>query len=72
MSTRPITGVIVAQNVTNAAAAGVTFQDRQPLSRSRTCRSVWILCDVYENDLPKINLGQEAQDQARMRIPDRC
>src|SRR6202000_1688658 len=23
--------------------------------------SVWILCDVYENDLPKLQIGQEAK-----------
>ena len=23
--------------------------------------SVWIVCDVYENDIPKLQLGQEAK-----------
>ena len=32
---------------------------------------VWILCDVYENDLPKVHLGQEAQISSA-RIPTRC
>ncbi len=26
---------------------------------------VWIICDVYENDIPKIHLGQASTDQAQ-------
>ena len=56
----PITGVIVAQNVTNAAAAGVTYAGTSTLFTVADLSTVWILCDVYENDLPKLQLGQEA------------
>jgi cobalt-zinc-cadmium efflux system membrane fusion protein len=56
----PITGVIVAQNVTNAAAAGVTYSGTSTLFTIADLSVVWILCDVYENDIPKIHLGQEA------------
>jgi cobalt-zinc-cadmium efflux system membrane fusion protein len=56
----PITGVIVAQNVTNAAAAGVTYSGTSTLFTIADLSTVWILCDVYENDIPKVHLGQEA------------
>ena len=56
----PITGVIVAQNVTNAAAAGVIYAGTSTLFTVADLSVVWILCDVYENDIPKIHLGQEA------------
>ena len=61
MSMRPSPASSSAQNVTNAAAAGVTSPARPRHSPSPISRSVWIVCDVYENDLPKVQLGQEAQ-----------
>lgn len=57
----PISGVIVAQNVTNAAAAGVTYAGSPTAFTIADLSVVWILCDVYENDIPKIQLGQTAQ-----------
>lgn len=57
----PISGVIVAQNVTNAAAAGVTFSGSATAFTIADLSVVWVICDVYENDLPKIQLGQTAQ-----------
>jgi membrane fusion protein, heavy metal efflux system len=57
----PISGVIVAQNVTNAAAAGVTYSGTSTAFTIADLSVVWIICDVYENDLPKIKLGQEAK-----------
>ena len=56
----PISGVVIAQNVTNAAAAGVTFSGSSTVFTIADMSSLWILCDVYENDLPKIALGQTA------------
>lgn len=56
----PISGVIVAQNVTNAAAAGVTYTGSSTAFTIADLSHVWIICDVYENDLPKIRLGQSA------------
>ena len=56
----PISGVIVAQNVTNAAAAGVNFSGTSTAFTIADLSVVWIICDVYENDIPKIHLGQEA------------
>jgi cobalt-zinc-cadmium efflux system membrane fusion protein len=57
----PISGVIIAQNVTNAAAAGVTLSGSATAFTIADLSTVWILCDVYENDIPKIKLGQEAR-----------
>src|SRR5271156_4027229 len=56
----PISGVVIAQNVTNAAAAGVTFSGSSTAFTIADLSSVWILCDVYENDLAKIAVGQSA------------
>lgn len=56
----PISGVVIAQNVTNAAAAGVTFSGSSTVFTIADLSMIWILCDVYENDLPKIALGQTA------------
>ncbi|MDE1175723.1 MAG: efflux RND transporter periplasmic adaptor subunit [Edaphobacter sp.] len=66
----PISGIIISQNVTNAAAAGVAFAGSSTAFTIADLSNVWILCDVYENDLSKIALGQTA----RIRInayPDR-
>ena len=57
----PISGVVVAQNVTNAAAVGVTYSGSSTAFTIADLSSVWILCDVYENDLSKIALGQQAK-----------
>jgi cobalt-zinc-cadmium efflux system membrane fusion protein len=57
----PTSGVIVAQNVTNAAAAGVTFSGSATAFTIADLSHVWIICDVYENDIPKLQLGQVAQ-----------
>ena len=57
----PISGVIIAQNVANAGAAGVTLSGSATAFTIADLSTVWILCDVYENDIPKIKLGQEAR-----------
>ncbi len=56
----PISGVIVAQNVTNAAAAGVGLSGSATAFTVADLSQVWVMCDVYENDIPKIAVGQEA------------
>ena len=66
----PVSGVIVAQNVTNAAAAGVTYSGSANAFTIADLSVVWILCDVYENDLPKVRLGQKARIQLAA-YPDR-
>jgi membrane fusion protein, heavy metal efflux system len=66
----PISGVIVAQYVTNAAAAGVTYAASSTVFTIADMSVVWIICDVYENDLPKVRLGQPARITAN-GYPDR-
>jgi membrane fusion protein, heavy metal efflux system len=57
----PITGVVIGQNVTNAAAAGVTLSGTATAFTIADLSYVWILCDVFENDIPKLALGQQAK-----------
>ena len=57
----PVSGVIIGQNITNAAAAGVTLSGSATAFTIADLSDVWVLCDVYENDLPKVHLGQDAQ-----------
>lgn len=59
----PISGVIVAQNVTNAAAAGASLSGSPTAFTIADLSHVWILCDVNENDIAKLQLGQSAQVQ---------
>jgi cobalt-zinc-cadmium efflux system membrane fusion protein len=66
----PISGVIVAQNVTNAAAAGVNLSGSATAFTIADLSTVWIVCDVYENDIPKLQLGQEANFKLNS-YPDR-
>jgi cobalt-zinc-cadmium efflux system membrane fusion protein len=58
--TAPISGVIIGQNVTNSAAAGVSLAGSATAFTIADLSQVWILCDVYENDIPKLQLGQSA------------
>jgi cobalt-zinc-cadmium efflux system membrane fusion protein len=57
----PISGVIIAQNVTEAAAAGVGLSGSATAFTIADLSRVWVVCDVYENDIPKLQLGQEAK-----------
>jgi len=65
----PVSGVITEQNVTNAA--GVKTLDNSPnLFTISDLSHVWIMCDVYENDLSTVRVG----DPAEIRLnayPDR-
>jgi cobalt-zinc-cadmium efflux system membrane fusion protein len=55
----PASGVITEQNVTNAA--GVKTLDNSPnLLTISDLSHVWIVCDVYENDLPAVHVGDSA------------
>ena len=54
----PISGVITDQEVTNAAGIqGLASPNPFTIS---DLSYVWILCDVYENDLDKVRLGETA------------
>jgi cobalt-zinc-cadmium efflux system membrane fusion protein len=66
----PISGVIIAQNVTQAAAAGVTLSGSATAFTIADLSTVWVVCDVYENDIRKIARGQSARIQLTA-YPDR-
>jgi cobalt-zinc-cadmium efflux system membrane fusion protein len=54
----PVSGVITEQNVTNAG--GVKSLDNSPnLFTISDLSRVWIVCDVYENDLGGVRVGDE-------------
>ena len=54
----PISGVITDQQVTNAAGVqGLSSPNPFTIS---DLTYVWILCDVYENDLGNVHLGENA------------
>jgi cobalt-zinc-cadmium efflux system membrane fusion protein len=57
----PASGIIVAQNVTDAAAAGVTYSGSANAFTIADLSHVWVVCDVYENDLAQVKLGQRAE-----------
>jgi cobalt-zinc-cadmium efflux system membrane fusion protein len=54
----PASGVITDQQVANAA--GVQALGTNPFTISDLSR-VWVVCDVYENDLPSVHLGDTAE-----------
>jgi membrane fusion protein, heavy metal efflux system len=54
----PIAGVITDQQVTNAA--GVQALGSNPFTIS-DLSYVWVVCDVYENDLPNVSVGETAE-----------
>jgi cobalt-zinc-cadmium efflux system membrane fusion protein len=65
----PVSGTIVEQNVTSSA--GVKSLDNSPnLFTIADLSRVWVLCDVYENNLQQVKVG----DRATVRLnayPDR-
>lgn len=65
----PVAGVITEQNVT--AAAGVKTLDNSPnLFTIADLSNVWVICDVYENDLANVRMGEMA-DIHPNAYPDR-
>lgn len=55
----PATGVIIEQNIVQSA--GVKTLDNAPnLFTIANIDDVWIVCDVYENQLPNLSVGQMA------------
>lgn len=54
----PIAGVVTDQQVTNAG--GVQALGSSPFTIS-DLSSVWVVCDVYENDLPNVRVGEAAE-----------
>jgi cobalt-zinc-cadmium efflux system membrane fusion protein len=56
----PSSGVVIAQNVTAAGAAGITYAGSTGSLTIADLSHVWVICDVYENDLATVHLGQHA------------
>ena len=64
----PVSGVITDQQVTNAAGvAGLSSPNPFTIS---DLSSVWVLCDVYENDLANVHVGETAEIRLNA-YPDR-
>ncbi len=66
----PITGAVVDQQVASGEAVK-SLDNSQSLFMVADLSRVWVLCDVYENDLSKVRLG----DIAEVRLnayPDRA
>ena len=57
----PTNGVVVSQNVTNAAAAGVTFAGSNGSLTIADLSHVWVIVDVYEQDLATVRVGQHVE-----------
>jgi membrane fusion protein, heavy metal efflux system len=64
----PVSGVITDQQVTNGATVQA-YNSPFPFTIS-DLSSTWIVCDVYENDLPTVRLGDPA-DIVLNAYPDR-
>lgn len=65
----PVSGTIVEQNVVQSSS--VHTPDNQPnLFTIADLSTVWVVCDVYENDLPAVRLGDTADVQLNA-YPDR-
>ncbi|HEV1285047.1 MAG TPA: efflux RND transporter periplasmic adaptor subunit [Bryobacteraceae bacterium] len=65
----PVSGVIIEQNI--AIAGGVKTLDNSPnLFTIADLSVVWIVCDVFENDMPNIRMGEYA-DIHLAAYPDR-
>jgi len=67
----PASGFIIQQNVTEAATAGMTYSGSANALTIADLSHVWILCDVYENDLSSVHIG-EAADIKLNAYPDRA
>ena len=57
----PISGTVVAQNTTAAGIAGITYAGATGSLTIADLSHVWVVCDVYENDLANVHLGEAAQ-----------
>jgi membrane fusion protein, heavy metal efflux system len=58
----PTSGTIVEQNVVNSASVH-TPDNQANLFTIANLSTVWVLCDVYESDLPMVRIGDRADVQ---------
>ncbi len=66
----PASGFIIQQNVTEGSTAGNGLSGTPNAFVIADLSHVWVICDVYENDLARVHLGQEA-DIRLSAFPDR-
>ena len=66
----PASGFVIQQNVTEASTAGASLAGSPNAFVIADLSHVWILCDVYENDLAQVHTGQTA-DIHLSAFPDR-
>jgi cobalt-zinc-cadmium efflux system membrane fusion protein len=65
----PVSGTIVEQNV--AGAEGIKSLDNTPnLLTIANLSEVWVVCDVFENDLGEVHMGDSAEIRLNA-FPDR-
>ena len=64
----PVTGIITDQQITNGAGVQA-LTPPNPFTISDLSH-IWILCDVYENDIAKVQVGEYAKIRANA-YPDR-
>lgn len=57
----PTSGIVINQSATASGAAGVTYAGAGGSLIIADLSHVWIICDVYENDLASIRLGEQAE-----------
>jgi len=57
----PISGIVVSQNTTASGIAGITFAGAAGSLTIADLSHVWVVCDVYENDLNSVHLGEAAE-----------
>ena len=56
----PISGVVINLNTTAAGAAGLTATGPNGSLIIADLSHVWVVCDVYENDLAQVRVGEQA------------
>jgi cobalt-zinc-cadmium efflux system membrane fusion protein len=59
----PASGIILSQNVTAAGAVGIAYGGPAGSLLIADLSHVWVICDVYENDLAQVHLGEQASIQ---------
>jgi cobalt-zinc-cadmium efflux system membrane fusion protein len=57
----PATGVVISQNVTAAGAAGISYAGNSGSLLIADLSHVWVMVDVYENDLAQVRIGDKAE-----------
>ena len=56
----PTNGVVLSQSVTASGVAGISYAGPGGSLLIADLSHVWVVCDVYENDLATVHLGQHA------------